>query len=47
MQIEKQQLQLDKEQHPGSKVGMEYIKAMYCHLAYLTYMRSTSCEKPG
>ena len=47
MQIEKQQLKLDREQRPGSKVGMEYIKAMYCPLAYLAYIRSTSYEKPG
>ena len=31
----------------GSKLGKEYIKAVYCHLAYLTYMQSTSCEMPG
>ena len=32
------------EQHPGSKSGKEYTKAVYCHLAYLIYMQSTSCE---
>ena len=32
---------------PGSKSGKEYVKAVYCHLAYLTYMQSTSCEMPG
>ena len=35
------------EQQTGSKLGKEYIKAVYCHLAYLTYMQSTSCEMPG
>ena len=35
------------EQQTGSKSGKEYIKAVYCHLAYLTYMQSTSCEMPG
>ena len=35
------------EQLTGSKLGKEYIKAVYCHLAYLTYMQSTSCEMPG
>ena len=44
MQAKKQQLELDMEQQTGSKSGKEYIKAMYCHLAYLTYMQSTSCE---
>ena len=34
------------EQRTGSKLGKEYIKAVYCHLAYLTYMQSTSCEIP-
>ena len=40
-------LELDMEQRTGSKLGKEYIKAVYCHLAYLTYMQSTSCEMPG
>ena len=39
MQVKKQQLQLDVEQQTGSKSEMEYIKALYCHAAYLTYMR--------
>ena len=44
MQIRKQQLELDMEQQTGSKLGKEYIKAVYCHLAYLIYMQSTSCK---
>ena len=44
MQVKKQQLELDMEQQTGSKSGKEYIKAEYCHPAYLTYMQSTSCE---
>ena len=47
MQVKKQQLELDMEQWTGSKLGKEYIKAIYCHPAYLTYMQSTSCEMPG
>ena len=47
MQIRKQQLELDMEQQTGSKLGKEYVKAVYCHPAYLTYMQSTSCEMPG
>ena len=47
MQVKKQQLELDMEQQTGSKSGKEYVKAVYCHLAYLTYMRTTSCEIPG
>ena len=47
MQVKKQQLELDIEQRPSSKSGKEYVKAVYCHPAYLTYMRSTSCEIPG
>ena len=39
---QKQQLELDMEQQPGSKLGKEYIKAVYCHPAYLPYMQSTS-----
>ena len=35
------------EQQTGSKLGKEYVKAVYCHPAYLTYMQSTSCEIPG
>ena len=44
MQIKKQQLELDMEQQTGSKSGKEYVKAVYCHPAYLTYMQSTSWE---
>ena len=47
MQVKKQQLELDMEQQTGSKSGKEYIKAVYCHPAYLTYMQNTSCEMPG
>ena len=47
MQVKKQQLELDMEQQTGSKSGKEYIKAVYCHPAYLTYMQSTSCKMPG
>ena len=46
MQVKKQQLELDMEQQTGSKFGKEYINAIYCHLAYLTYMESTSCKMP-
>ena len=42
MQARKQQLELDMEQQTGSKSGMEYFKAVYCHPAYLAYMQSTS-----
>ena len=44
MQVKKQQLELDMEHQTGSKLGKEYIKAAYSHLAYLTYMQSTSWE---
>ena len=44
MQVKRQLLELDLEQQTGSKLGKEYIKAVYCHLAYLTYMHSTSRE---
>ena len=47
MQVKKQQLEMDTEQRTGSKLGKEYVKAVYCHPAYLTYMWSTSCEMPG
>ena len=47
MQVKKQQLELDMEQWTGSKLRKEYLKAVYCHPAYLTYMQSTSCEMPG
>ena len=42
MQVRKQQLELDMEQQTGSKEGKEYVKAVYCHPAYLTSMQSTS-----
>ena len=42
MQVKKQQLEPEMEQQTGSKLGKEYIKAVYCHLAYLIYMQSTS-----
>ena len=45
MQIKKQQLELDMKQETGSKLGKEYIKAVYCHPAYLTYMQSTSWDE--
>ena len=47
MQVIEQQLESDMEQQTDSKLGQEYIKAICCHLAYLTYMQSTSCEMPG
>ena len=46
MQVKKQQLEPDMKQQTGSKSGKEYIKAVYCHPAYLTSMQSTSCEMP-
>ena len=47
MQVRKQQLELDMENKTGFKSENEYVKAVYCHTAYLTYMQSTSCEMPG
>ena len=47
MQVKKQQLELDMEQQTGSKSRKEYLKAVYCHPAYLTYMQSTSWETLG
>ena len=47
MQVNKQQLELDREQKTGSKSGKEYVKAVYCHPAYLIYMQSTSCKMPS
>ena len=44
MQVKKQQLELDMEQQTGAKLGKEYVTAVYCHPAYLTYMQSTSWE---
>ena len=46
MQVKKQQLEPDMERWTGYKLGKEYIKAVYCHLAYLTYMQCTSGEMP-
>ena len=46
-QVKKQQLEPDMKQQTGSKSGKEYIKAVYCHPAYLTSMQSTSCEMLG
>ena len=46
MQVKKQQLELDLEEQIDSKSGKEYIKAVYCHLAYLTSMQNTSCKMP-
>ena len=47
MQVKKQQLEPDVEQWTGSELGKEYVKAIYYHTAYLTYMQSTSCEMLG
>ena len=47
MHVKKQQLELVMEQRTGSKLGKEYIKAVYCHTANLTYMKSTSCKMLG
>ena len=44
MQVKKLHLESDTEQWTGSKLRKEYIKAVYCHPAYLTYMQRTSCE---
>ena len=44
MWVKKQQLEQNMEQLTGSKLGKEYIKAVYCHPAYLIYIQSTSCE---
>jgi len=44
MKVKKQQVELDMKQLTGSKLRKGYIKAVYCHLAYLTYMQGTSCE---
>ena len=44
MQVKKQQLEPDMEEQTASKLRKEYVKAVYCHPAYLTYMQSTSCE---
>ena len=47
MQVKKQQLEPDREQQIGSKLGKAYVEAVYCHPAYLTYMQSTSHEMPA
>ena len=47
MQVKKQQIEPYIEQQTGSNLGREYVKAVYCHPAYLTYMQSISCEMPG
>ena len=47
MQVKKQKLEMDMEQWTGSKLGKEYVKALYCHPAYLIYMQNTSREVPG
>ena len=47
LHVKKQQSEPDLEQLPGSKLGKEYSKSVYCHLAYLASMWSTSCEIPG
>ena len=44
MQVKKQQIELDLEKRTGSKLEKEYVKAVYCHHAYLTYLQSTLCE---
>ena len=46
MQVKKEQLEPDMEERTGSELGKEFVKAVYCHPAYLTYMQSTSCEMP-
>ena len=47
MQVKKEQLELNVEEWTGSKLGKDYIKAVYCHPAYLTYMQTTLCKTPG
>ena len=47
MHVKKQSLEPDMEQWTGSKLGKEYVKAVYCQPAYLTSMQSTPCEMPG
>ena len=47
MQVKKKQLKPNMEQQTGYKLGMEYVKDVYCFPAYLTYMQITSCEMPG
>ena len=47
MQVKKQQSEQDMEQWTGSKLGKEYVKAVYCHPVYSVSIQSTSCEMPG
>ena len=47
MQVKKQELEPDMKQQIDSKLGMEYVKAVYCHPAYLTYIQNTLCKMPG
>ena len=47
MQVKKQQLELEMEQQTGSKLGKEYVKAVYCYPAYLSFMQSTLWEMQG
>ena len=47
MQVKKQQLEMDMKRQTGSKLGKEYVKAVYCHPAYLTCMQITSCKMPN
>ena len=47
MKIKKQQLEVDIEQQTGCKLGKEYVKAVFCHAAYLIYVQSISCKMPG
>ena len=47
MQVKKRQLEQDMEQQTGSKLGKEYVKGVYCHPAYLTYLQSKSCKMLG
>ena len=47
MQVKKQQLEQDMQKETGSKLGKDYVKAVYYHPAYLINMQSTSCEMPG
>ena len=46
-QVKKQQLEADMEQQTSSKLGKEYVKVVYCHPVYLTYMQNVSCKIPG
>ena len=47
MQVKKKLLELDMEKQTGSKLKKKYVKTVYCHPAYFTYMQNTSCEMPG